>query len=159
VPGHEDIAGNETADQLARMGSEHPFIGSEPASSITVGIAKKAIRDWTNRNHQKYWESLTGHTRILCQKNEGAVKIKQKPAMMGGRNIYRTLSPKRTPFLIRIDSPVCERRQEKDELAAYILCDCEAIAYLRFSHLGQLFWNQVTTITPLYMKSYVSFEV
>jgi hypothetical protein len=82
VPGHENIVGNEKADQLARTGSEHPFIGPEPACGISIGIAKKAVRDWTKRNHKNYWESVTGlkqakgHTRALCQKNEGSVKIK-----------------------------------------------------------------------------------
>jgi ribonuclease HI len=59
VPGHEGIVGKETADQLARTGSEHPFIGPEPACGISVGVAKKAVRHWTNRNH-KYWESVIG---------------------------------------------------------------------------------------------------
>jgi hypothetical protein len=48
------------ADELARIGSERPFIGPEPACGISAGAAKEAIRDWTNRNHQKYLESLTG---------------------------------------------------------------------------------------------------
>jgi ribonuclease HI len=46
VPGHEGIVGNETADLLART-------GPEPACGITIGVAKKAVRDWTNRNHKK----------------------------------------------------------------------------------------------------------
>jgi ribonuclease HI len=33
-PGHEGVVGNETADQLARTGSEHPFTGPEPACGI-----------------------------------------------------------------------------------------------------------------------------
>jgi hypothetical protein len=37
------------------------------------------------------------------------------------------------------DYPTCERCLEDDESATHILCDCEAIAYLRFSHLGQYF--------------------
>jgi hypothetical protein len=49
-----------TADQLARTGSEHLFTGHEPVCGISVEIAKIAIRDWTNRNHQQFWESITG---------------------------------------------------------------------------------------------------
>jgi hypothetical protein len=29
-----------------------------------------------------------------------------------------------------------------------LLCDCEAVAYLRFHHLGSSLWNQVTITTP-----------
>jgi hypothetical protein len=36
-----------------------------------------------------------------------------------------------------IDYPTCVRCLQKDEPATHILCDCEAIAYLRFRHLGQ----------------------
>jgi hypothetical protein len=35
------------------------------------------------------------------------------------------------------DDPTCERCLQEDESATHILCDCEAIAYLRFRHLGQ----------------------
>jgi hypothetical protein len=37
------------------------------------------------------------------------------------------------------DDPTCERCLEEDESATHVLCDCEAIAYLRFRHLGQYF--------------------
>jgi ribonuclease HI len=45
VPGHEGIVGNENADLLAKTGSEHPFIGPEVACGISIGFAKKAVRD------------------------------------------------------------------------------------------------------------------
>jgi ribonuclease HI len=45
VPRHEVIVGNETADQLARKEFEHPFIGLDPACSISIGVAKKVVRD------------------------------------------------------------------------------------------------------------------
>jgi hypothetical protein len=38
-----------------------------------------------------------------------------------------------------INDPICERCQEKDESATHILCDCEAVAQIRFRHLGQFF--------------------
>jgi hypothetical protein len=27
---------------------------------ISIGVAKKAVRDWMKGNHKKYWESTTG---------------------------------------------------------------------------------------------------
>jgi hypothetical protein len=61
VPHHEEIDGNKMADQLAKLGSECPFIGPEPACNISMGVAKKAVRDWAIRNHRKhYWDSLSG---------------------------------------------------------------------------------------------------
>jgi hypothetical protein len=53
VPGHEGIVDNGMADQVARIGSEHPFTGPEPACGISIGVADKAVRDWMNRNHKK----------------------------------------------------------------------------------------------------------
>jgi hypothetical protein len=41
-----------------------------------------------------------------------------------------------------MDNATCERCLEEDESATHILCDCEAIAYLRFCHLGQFFMEQ-----------------
>jgi hypothetical protein len=32
---------------MERMGSEYPFTGPELACGISVGIAKKVVRDWT----------------------------------------------------------------------------------------------------------------
>jgi hypothetical protein len=110
VPGHEGIIGNEMADQLAKTGSEYLFIGPKPACGISIAAAKKAARDWTNRNHKKYWESIIGIKQTkglilgpLCQKNVGSVKIKQRTTKMGGRTTYRTLSPERASFQIGID--------------------------------------------------------
>jgi hypothetical protein len=53
-----------------------------------------------------YWcigFSRTLLTRVLCQENEGSVEIKQRPIKMGSRTVYKTLSPKRTPFQTGID--------------------------------------------------------
>jgi hypothetical protein len=103
VPEHEGIVGNETAIQLTRT-------GPEPACGISVGVAKKAARDWTKRNHKKIlgihnWtqRGKETYTRALCEKNEISVEIKHRTIKMGGRTLYRTLSPKRAPFQTEID--------------------------------------------------------
>jgi hypothetical protein len=37
------------------------------------------------------------------------------------------------------EDPTCERCLQEDESATHISCHCEAIAYLRYHHLGQFF--------------------
>jgi hypothetical protein len=59
---------------------------------------------------------------------------------MGCRTIYRTLSPKRNLFKLGlINDPFWEKCLEEDESATHILCDCEAVAHIRFRQLGQFF--------------------
>jgi hypothetical protein len=60
VPDDEDIDGNKMADQLAKLGSERQFIGPELACSISMGAAKKAVKDWIIRDHRKHRDSLIG---------------------------------------------------------------------------------------------------
>jgi hypothetical protein len=43
-----------------RKPAERPFTGPEPASGISIGVARKAARGWTNRNRIKQWESTIG---------------------------------------------------------------------------------------------------
>jgi hypothetical protein len=74
----------------------------------------------------------------LWQKNEGSVEIKQRPTKMGDRTTYCHL--KGHLFKLGVtDNSTCERYPDEDESATHILCDCKAIAYLRFRHLGQFF--------------------
>jgi hypothetical protein len=78
------------------------------------------------------------HTGALCQENNEFVKLEQRPVTMGGRTAHRTMLPKKACFQTGIkNSPICDRCLEKEGSA--ILCDCEAIAYLRFRHLGHYF--------------------
>jgi hypothetical protein len=60
---------------------------------------------------------------------------------MGGRTPYRTLSPKWHLLKLGLTyNPICERCLEEDESATtHIQCDCEAVAHIRFRHLGQFF--------------------
>jgi hypothetical protein len=138
---------NQTADQLARTKYEHLFTGPEPACSISIGVAKKAVKDWMNRNHKKHWESVTGlktgkgtYISTLCWKNEGSVEIKHRPVKMGGRLFTGHCYLKgHLSKLGLTDDPTCKWCLEKDESATHILRDCEAIAYLTFRHLGKFF--------------------
>jgi hypothetical protein len=47
------LMANEMADQLARLGSEHPFIGPEPTCCISTAVPKKVVKDWTKRYNRK----------------------------------------------------------------------------------------------------------
>jgi hypothetical protein len=37
------------------------------------------------------------------------------------------------------NSPTCDRCQKENETATHILCECEALAHLRFRHLCQYY--------------------
>jgi hypothetical protein len=76
----------------------------------------------------KWTETGTGH---FCQWNKGVVITK---LLKGHSHLKGHLFK-----LLLTNSPICERCLEEDESATHSLCDVEAIAYLRFHHLGHYF--------------------
>ena len=49
VPGHEDILGNERANELAKKGADTPFTGPEPVLGLPYSVVKRAIGYWMER--------------------------------------------------------------------------------------------------------------
>ena len=52
------IAGNETADALARNESEEKFIGPEPFCGYQICHVKERLKMWEKGGNEKYWKSL-----------------------------------------------------------------------------------------------------
>jgi hypothetical protein len=48
---------------------------------------------------------------------------------------------------------------EEDKSATHILCDCEAVADVRFRHLGQFFMESSDYYDAPYTTSYTSFKL
>jgi ribonuclease HI len=144
VPGHEAITGNETADHLAKIGSEHLFMGPDPACGISFGVAKRAINDWMNKNHIKQWQSIMG-LKQAKKLISGPSAKRSKDMLKLKRDQLRWivgLFTRHCHHLFKLgltNYPISERCLEEDESATHVLCDCEAIAHLRFRHLGQFF--------------------
>jgi hypothetical protein len=130
-----------------RKGPDHPFTGPEPACSISIGVAKKAVRDWTNRNRKKTlgihnW-TQTGKGRIQgpsARRTEDLLKLNRDQLRWVVGLFTGHCHLKGLLFKLGLtDDPICGRCLEEDESATHILWDCEAVAYLRFCHLTQLF--------------------
>jgi hypothetical protein len=135
----------DTAAQLARTGSEYPFTGPEPACGISIGVAKKTVKVWTNRNHKKYWESTTGLKQAKglissARRTKDLLKLNRDQLRWVVGLFTGHCHLKWHLFKLGLtDDPICERCLEDDKSATYILCDYEAVTYLRFRHLGQFF--------------------
>jgi hypothetical protein len=51
VSRHPGICGKETADELAREGSVHQFVGMEPAMGVSRQNVKKKNNCWLGNQH------------------------------------------------------------------------------------------------------------
>jgi hypothetical protein len=98
-------------------------------------------------NHKKHWESTTGLKQAMGLISGPSAK-RTKDLLKLNRDQLRWVVGLLTGHchlkghLLKMGltgDPTYERCLEEDESATYTLCDCEAIANLRFRHLGQFF--------------------
>jgi hypothetical protein len=98
----------------------------------------------TIRNHKKYWESVTGLTQAKglipgpsARRTKDQLKLNRDQLRSVVRLFTGHCHLKGHLFKLGLtDDPICARCLEEDESGTHVLCDWEAIAYLRLRHLG-----------------------
>jgi hypothetical protein len=95
---------------------------------VTLRVAKTAIRDWTNRNNKKHWESLTGLKQakglILepsARRTKDLLKLSRDQLRWVVGLFTGRCHLKGHLFKLGLtDDPTCERCLETDEIATHI---------------------------------------
>jgi hypothetical protein len=131
------------ADQLARQGSSHSLIAPEPALGIAAKIAREVIKDWMCREHKSVGRPYvdTGSLRACLEnplkKNWGIAQSEEKQLriMTGLLTGHFHLKGHLFKFGL-INSPESDCCKQASDTYSHVLCDCEALATLRFRRLG-----------------------
>jgi hypothetical protein len=148
VQGHARIRCNEIADGLARDGSALRLLGPEPVLGVSRCDIRKWPRVWLISQQWASWcdlgnilrqarELISGpcpRTRIkLLSLNRNQSRV--VTGLLIGHNTLR----RHLHLLGLLDSPLCRKCGVKEETSAHILCECEALAVLRYRYLGSFF--------------------
>ncbi|XP_062707608.1 uncharacterized protein LOC134288024 [Aedes albopictus] len=145
VPGHSSIAGNELADELARTGASHDFIGPEPAIPVSKCWVKLRIDTWAATQHKQYWNSLEScrQTKLYCtEPSLGVAKYltnlsKQNCSMLVKALTGHCRLSYHMANIQQADSFACDSCESDYGTSYHLICNCPAFAQLRFRVLGK----------------------
>jgi ribonuclease HI len=147
VPGHAGVRGNEIADGLARGGSGMRFLEPEPVLGVSRCDICNRLNRWLVSQHWARWQSpgdtlrqarerISGHS-LGAGAKFSPFNRTQSRAVTGLLTRHNALR-RHLHLLWLLDSPLC-RCGVREETLAHILCECEALASIRHTHLGSFF--------------------
>jgi hypothetical protein len=141
------VRGNEIANKLARIGSVQWFVGPEPLFGVSRQNIRKMKR-WMEKQHLALWHGpfcIQGQAQELISGHNWATGARllsfnrtQSRVVMGlltGNNTLR-----RHLYVMELsNNPTCRKCGTEEETSVHILCECEALASLRYTYLGSFF--------------------
>lgn len=150
VPGHSGVLGNEAADELARTGSDQPFIGPEPSFGLSDSCLKVRLMEWVELEKTKHFNSLSpsSHSRFFInyskKRTQEVLELsKEELRMYVGLNTgFCNLNYHLSKIGLASDS-TCRLCGNGCETPRHILCECSAASRTRLRHFGRLDLDQV----------------
>ena len=149
VPGHARVRGNEITDKLARSGSGQRFVAPEPFLGVSrQNIRRKMKKCWMEKQHMALWcgpcsthrqaqelisgpNLATGARLLTFNRTQSRVVI----GLLTGHNSLRG-----NLYIMGLgNNPTCRKCGTDEEISVHILCECEALASLRYTYLGSFF--------------------
>ncbi|XP_062704816.1 uncharacterized protein LOC134287172 [Aedes albopictus] len=145
VPGHSSIAGNELADELARSGASHDFIGPEPAIPISKCWIKLQIHTWAVTQHRQYWNSLESCRQTKLYSAEPSLWVAKYLTNMSKQNcsmLVKALTGHcrlsyHMAIIQQADSFACDSCESDYGTSYHLICNCPVFAQLRFRVFGK----------------------
>ena len=148
VPSHCGVAGNETADELARQGLLGLPNLHYQGTPLSPGIFNKICREWLNMKFLNWWKEDAGElwqTRLLIVEpspklaaelvNKTRTDLRLLTGVLTGHcNLNYHMSK-----LDSSRSPICTCCEEQVETAYHLLCVCPAHARTRLKYLEETF--------------------
>ena len=145
VPGHSSIAGNELADELARTGASHDFIGPEPAIPVSKCWVTHRINSWAAAQHKEYWNSLESCRQTKLYLKEPSPVVAKYLTNLSKQNcsmLVKALTGHcRLNYHMantqRAESFVCANCESDYGTSYHLICNCPVFAQLRHRILGK----------------------
>jgi hypothetical protein len=148
VPGHSGIRGIEIADEFAREGSAHHFVGPDLALGVSGQSIRRKMQGWLDRQHLMQWQGLAGtlgQARELISGPCIATKTTlmsfnraQSRVVIGLLTGHNTLR-RNIHIMGLMDSPLCRKCRAGGGTSTCVLCECESLVTLRHIYLGSFF--------------------
>lgn len=152
VPGHSNIEGNEKADELARLGSNSPFVGPLPIVPVPLSGLYSEIQAKETEAVEYSWASAPGceTTKKLLPKPKLAITdqlIRLKKTDLSLLVSLLTGHNKLNAHLHKIgvkSEPDCDKCGHTNETSIHFLCECPKYWRLRAKIFGNAFCNTAT---------------
>jgi hypothetical protein len=141
------VRGNEIADELERSGSVQQFVGPEPF----LGVSRQNIRrkkGWMEKRHLTLWHGPCSTQRQAREMISGpnlatgaqllSFNRTQARVVIGLPTGHNTL--RRHLHILGLSiNPICRKCGTDEQTSVHVLCECEALASLRYTYLGSFF--------------------
>ncbi|KAJ4432655.1 hypothetical protein ANN_21278 [Periplaneta americana] len=137
ISGHQGVQGNENADELAKKGTNIPFVGPEPVVGISLLTAKTSVKTWIKDRHQFRWQSYPRQKlarKLVLGPNNSFFSSLLKLDRRGVRSVVALITRHVTSGNTYVQwEPICRMCKQEEETVLHILFDCSLLERKRFS--------------------------